>query len=205
MRKHLSVLLVLGCVWSKTAAAEPAPKKPATHHHRATGRPSRAKTASEPKLDLATATRRRRDESRVMLDLLDRVHGDGSGAIDHAGLLDLAQRSVDKRVHARFSQLDKNHDGRISRVEVARMNATRFSRFDLNHDAFITADELGGVMRAKCAERVQQLVARYDADQDGRVTQAEVAPERARDTRVAELATQPDPQAAKTRPAIGNP
>jgi len=81
----------------------------------------------------------------------------------------------------RFSQLDKNADGRVTKDEVPRMPERRFTALDTNNDGAISevelaaapkpeADRAGAGKRGPAAER---LLARLDADKDGQLTRAE--------------------------------
>jgi Ca2+-binding EF-hand superfamily protein len=63
-----------------------------------------------------------------------------------------------------LSQMDSNHDGKISRDEW-RGPADGFSRLDANNDGFITREELGQARR--------KLGRKMDTDNDGRISRQE--------------------------------
>ena len=106
-----------------------------------------------------------------------------------------------KVIDSHFTGADTNHDGFLSKAEVAAQmqrdieNArarlrtdltTRFSQLDTNHDGKLTLEEfLGGMPAIKVGENADQLLARVDANHDGRISAAEFHdPEAAKFNRV---------------------
>jgi Ca2+-binding EF-hand superfamily protein len=98
----------------------------------------------------------------------------GDGSVTYRELAAVVRNSIARRIKARFHQLDRNRDGRCTRSEVNKMTAARFARFDLNHDGAFTVAELAHVMTHEVTVRLQQVYARLDGDQNGRLSMAEL-------------------------------
>ena len=64
-----------------------------------------------------------------------------------------AKQNALERVSERFSRLDKNRDGYISRTEWDDKVADLFARFDVNNDRLITRPEVRSARQAKRARR----------------------------------------------------
>lgn len=105
--------------------------------------------------------------SRALLHAAD---ANGDAQVSTAELEALVQRHIQEQVQQRFSRLDRNADGRVTRSEVPSMKAARFARFDVDGDAFFTVIELAQVMEAIARRRCEMVVARLDADGDGALT-----------------------------------
>ena len=98
------------------------------------------------------------------------------GVVTYAEFANVARSGIARRVVVRFHELDRNHDGRISRSEVNLMSAERFARFDLDHDGFFTVRELSTAMTHELDAQLPQVYARLDVNHDGRFTVAELTP-----------------------------
>jgi hypothetical protein len=109
------------------------------------------------------------------LQLIATADEDGSGSLSAGELATAAYGGLAERIHKRFSQLDRNHDGRCTRSEVNRMNAARFARLDLNGDGEFTVAELTLVMNQELERRLARVYERLDADRNGEFSLAELA------------------------------
>ena len=103
--------------------------------------------------------------------------GNRDGSVSYGELAAVVRNSIARRIKARFHQLDRNHDGRVARREVNKMNAARFARFDVNRDGVFTLAELAHVMTHEAGVRLRDVYARLDGDRDGRLSMAELAPQ----------------------------
>jgi Ca2+-binding EF-hand superfamily protein len=99
---------------------------------------------------------------------------DADGEVSDAELTTLVREHVEKQLHARFSRLDRNRDGRVTRSEVPSMASARFARFDVNGDGAFTARELGLVLQAQAVESCRSLIVRLDTDRDGKLSVSDV-------------------------------
>lgn len=103
-----------------------------------------------------------------------------------------------------FTEADANHDGTVTKDELAAFQKAEIARMDANGDGFVTADEMKAFILARMADRaaamadkrigaddkdgdgklslaelqgddrMQRMFARLDADGDGNLTQAEL-------------------------------
>jgi Ca2+-binding EF-hand superfamily protein len=106
-----------------------------------------------------------------------------------------------KNVDARFNNVDTNHDGKVTREELAAaqqrdlQNAKaalnkrmedEFKRLDTNHDGVLSLQEfLAAAPAIKTTETPDQLLARLDTNHDGKVSLEEFrAPEIAKFNRI---------------------
>ena len=94
-----------------------------------------------------------------------------------------------KTVDGRFNNMDANHDGFLSRAEMAaqaqrdldlgkaKINqqlVASFNKLDTNHDGKLTLQEFMGAAPAiKLGETPDQIVQRLDSNHDGRISTAE--------------------------------
>jgi len=99
---------------------------------------------------------------------------DGDGKVSRSELTRSIDRLLLSRVHVRFAQLDRNHDGRIVRDEVGKMADARFARFDIDKNAAITEGELATLMLKSVPARVGRFLAQLDADRDDKLSFAEL-------------------------------
>lgn len=98
------------------------------------------------------------------------------GVVTYGEFANVARSGIARRVLVRFHELDRNHDGRVSRSEVNLMSAERFARFDVDHDGFFTVRELSAAMTRELDAQLPQVYARLDVNHDGRFTVAELTP-----------------------------
>jgi len=113
----------------------------------------------------------------------------------------IARSDYIKTVDGHFSGADTNHDGFLSKAEVAaqaerdlatakaRINqqlTVRFQQLDTNHDGKLTLEEfLAAAPPLKVAETPDQMIARLDANHDGKISAEEFrAPEVAKFNKV---------------------
>ena len=98
----------------------------------------------------------------------------------------IARGDYVKTIDGRFNLMDTNHDGSVSKSELAaqaqrdleaaraRINqqlAASFNRLDTNHDGKLSLQEFQGAAPSiKAGETPDQLMARLDANHDGKIT-----------------------------------
>lgn len=111
---------------------------------------------------------------RTTARLFKALDVDGDGAVTHAELSRVVAQHVAERVRARFAQLDRDADGRVTRLETMGMKPARFGRFDVDGNGAFTVEELRRVMQSQAAERTVQLLASLDVDGDRRFTALEL-------------------------------
>jgi len=75
----------------------------------------------------------------------------------------------------RLMQADANGDGRITKDEIRAQRLTIFARMDVNSDGVVNVEDRPAAAegQAKTKRRRGGDYARFDADNDGKVTQAE--------------------------------
>lgn len=113
----------------------------------------------------------------------------------------LAKTDFIKNVDARFNAMDTNHDGVVTRAELAaelqrelnqaRQLATQklrqqFNQLDTNHDGQLSFAEFSAVIgNIRSAETPDQKLQELDSNHDGKISAAEYrAPELARFNRI---------------------
>jgi Ca2+-binding EF-hand superfamily protein len=182
MRKYVAVCIALS---SSTLAA-----RAGAQHTQPTA--TRAVVEATELPAPADASTTEPDSASVQLLTAADENADGKVTLGELGAF--IERRIGKRVGARHAQLDRNHDGRVTRSEVPKMLAARFARFDLNRDGSFTSTELLHVMTGEVKQRLQTLFARLDLDGDTRVSLAELSAQR--QVRVAVVQT-PAPSAPR--------
>lgn len=75
---------------------------------------------------------------------------------------------------ARFDKLDTNADGALSEAEIKAAGAARFAEADADGDGALSKEELLERSRNRSASRVDRMMERLDADNDGKLTMAEL-------------------------------
>lgn len=78
---------------------------------------------------------------------------------------------------AAFDNADADGDGVITRGEFAAARLARFSKMDRNHDGAVSKADFKRIVRFRpeAAERLDTLIAEADANRDGKATRAEMA------------------------------
>lgn len=94
--------------------------------------------------------------------------GHGMGMGRHAGGRRGGQAMM------RLKQLDADNDGAVSIDEFMKPKLDRFVKIDKNADGSLDGAELTGRMQQKSAHRARMMMAKLDADGDGKVTKEEV-------------------------------
>ncbi len=73
-----------------------------------------------------------------------------------------------------FEDLDKNHDGVVSKKEFDAYHAARFKELDANHDGKLTPEEMGGEDgMAPCDMSLDERFEDADIDHDGTLSKDE--------------------------------
>ncbi len=111
--------------------------------------------------------------------LLALADANRDGSATYAELSSFVSARIQRRVAARHAQLDRDHDGRVTRAEVGKMDSARFARFDLDRDGAFTAVELSRVMALETASRLELAFAKLDTDGNSRCDLAELEQHRA--------------------------
>jgi Ca2+-binding EF-hand superfamily protein len=83
-----------------------------------------------------------------------------------------------ERIAAMFDRFDADKDGVITEAEIEAARATRLAAADTNGDGALSAEEFTARAVARAAERAGRMFARFDADGDGRLSDAEMQPRR---------------------------
>jgi hypothetical protein len=78
---------------------------------------------------------------------------------------------------AAFDNADADRDGVITRGEFAAARMARFSQMDRNHDGAVSKADFKRIarFRPEAAARLDMLIAEADANHDGKATHAEMA------------------------------
>lgn len=108
----------------------------------------------------------------------------GAGALTGAAIAgdgakgDRAQKRAEW-IDRMFERADANKDGAIDKAEMDAARAARFAAADTNADGGLSLDEMKAMMgeRSKrwSERKMERRFNRLDADDDGKVTQAEMA------------------------------
>lgn len=75
-------------------------------------------------------------------------NGDGVITRDDFKRILKFRRQAATRIDAMFAEMDADHDGRITRAELAAAPTLLFDRADSNHDGFVDKTELAGLRAA---------------------------------------------------------
>jgi len=73
-----------------------------------------------------------------------------------------------------FEEVDSNGDGKITQDEMQARAAARFGAADSDGDGAISRDEMMARAMARVETRVDRMMDRMDADDDGKISQAEM-------------------------------
>lgn len=87
----------------------------------------------------------------------------------------MAQPHDGARMLEQLEKADTNGDGAVSRQEFTAFRATQFTRIDRNGDGFITDDDIPRFVQNRLPPEMSgdNLRATFDANKDGKVSQAE--------------------------------
>ena len=69
-----------------------------------------------------------------------------------------------------FSEMDTNHDGKVTRAEADAFMKARAAEIDTNKDGKISADEFKAFLQKQRDKRLAERLARMDENGDGTVT-----------------------------------
>lgn len=78
-------------------------------------------------------------------------------------------------MHERLADYDRDGDGTTTAEEVKSARAERFAAADANNDGVLDVDEMAAMIEQRKRERIEEHLARYDGDGDGKVTAEEYA------------------------------
>ncbi|GFE65416.1 EF-hand domain-containing protein [Litoreibacter roseus] len=93
-----------------------------------------------------------------------------------------AQGAAGKR--ASFEAMDADGNGELTRLELQAAQTRRITAADANGDDVLTRDEVLAHMQQSQSDRADRLFERRDADNDGRLTLAELEPDQNRSDRM---------------------
>ena len=94
-------------------------------------------------------------------------------------LAGVAVAKAGKSHHAqeRFTEIDANGDGKITRTEGQAHNDARFAKADTNADGALTAAEIKAAMMAQMSKRLDKRIAKHmdraDTNKDGVISSTE--------------------------------
>jgi Ca2+-binding EF-hand superfamily protein len=81
--------------------------------------------------------------------------------------------TYEQRATKRFSELDLDKDGKVTKAEVEAVHEARFAGIDSNGDGVLDSAELTAFHDAKRAEHAQERFDRFDEDGDGKLSVSE--------------------------------
>ena len=82
-------------------------------------------------------------------------------------------------MHERMADYDRDGGCAVSAEEAKQARAERFAAADANNDGVLDVDEMAAMIEQHKRERIEEHLARYDGDGDGKVTAEEYAAHRA--------------------------
>lgn len=87
----------------------------------------------------------------------------------------IAQQHDGTRMLEQLEKADSNKDGAISRAELTAHRASQFDRLDRNKDGFITDNDIPKMVQNRLPPEMSgdKLRANFDANKDGKVSEAE--------------------------------
>lgn len=151
-----------------TATAEPTPhllKRVVGGEHATPPRVAKLENLFDDSADVNEAAYR---------SFLERADQNQDARVDGSEFERAVQARVQARIEFRFKRLDRDRDGKVTHLEVPRMDSARFARFDANQDGAFTMSELASALRVQVTRRCERLLARLDFDRDGVLTAADL-------------------------------
>ncbi len=77
-----------------------------------------------------------------------------------------------------FAAMDANKDGKVTKAEIEAFKAARFGEADTNKDGKLSVEEMivarDAMIAKRKEDRMAQMIARFDKDGDGMISQAEM-------------------------------
>ncbi|MGV6850409.1 MAG: EF-hand domain-containing protein [Marinibacterium sp.] len=73
-----------------------------------------------------------------------------------------------------FEQIDTDGNGEVSRAEFQAFGEARFAAVDTDGDGFLSGDELAARGQERAASRIERMMQRADANQDGKLSLEEM-------------------------------
>jgi len=94
---------------------------------------------------------------------------------EHGGMMKRGRHGMrgGKGGMMQLKRLDADNDGAVTLDEFLKPRQDRFAEMDANKDGFLDADELTARMRQMADQRQRMMMAKLDADGDGKVTREE--------------------------------
>ena len=99
--------------------------------------------------------------------------GMGPGPHAHGGMGPDGPRGA--MMQDMFAKMDRDHDGKVTKAEIAAARAERFAAMDTNKDGVVTVDEMLAHREQMRRQHMQAMLERMDANKDGKVTAEEFA------------------------------
>ena len=96
-----------------------------------------------------------------------------------AGTTAYAQNATarDERRAAMFAELDADNDGSVTKDEFAA-RTNHFARADTNGDGQLTVEEIVAASEERATRRAERIMARFDENEDGMLTEDELSSRR---------------------------
>ena len=95
-----------------------------------------------------------------------------------------------------FAAMDADKDGKVTPAEIEAARTARMAAADTDGDGFYSAEELAAMqmsrMQARSGEMAARMIARQDADGDGKLSVAEMAPRTGAERMFARIDTDKD-------------
>ena len=98
-----------------------------------------------------------------------------SAAIVIGGLGMAVAKEGGKRPQIDFESLDTDGDGLVTQAELDARGAARFAEADTDGDGALSSDELLARSQRANEDRIKRMMERLDANEDGKLTQDEMA------------------------------
>jgi Ca2+-binding EF-hand superfamily protein len=102
------------------------------------------------------------------------ISGITVAAIAVTAVAALAATGHENREHMQFEEIDVDGNGQITAVELEAASASRFSSADSDGDGFLTQSELELAAQARAKRQVEAMMAKFDADKDGKIALVDI-------------------------------